>query len=222
MEFYRDVMRVFWTNLKNNIDSEQYYKENELGVFNEVRNELLTEVFQSNLGELTSNFFQEGTLSVQSISLENASCEQTLTPSNPINTECVKYLRKAYLTISNLSVLKEKSFKENLAILSYSILFEDMSLKIVYDLLKQRMKYRLLEFSKEERVYGTLYPRIKKQEIYVILGMLVKSNDKYLMKFMLKELVECLEYDINKNTSPKTSILTSFKKTLEETNLNEY
>lgn len=176
LDVYKEIVRDFWKGMKANLDNEEYYKENGFGDFESARSRLLSDVFRTQPSD------------------SSPVPDQIPSVAPPSNTvACVECLREAYLVVCDLAILKEQSFKEHLAIHSYNILFEDMqSLKIVYDMLKQRMKYRLAEFSKEEKTYGMLYPRIRKEEIYVILGMLVKSNDKHMMKFMLEELLECL------------------------------
>lgn len=190
LDTYAGVVRSFWKGILENIDNEAYYAEHGLGDFCAVRNELLARVFQHGPSrEIESEELAAGVVRMELVDNTGGSL---LEQHAGCRTECVRCLCDAYTVIAGLAVMKEQSSKEHLAMQSYGILYEDMALRVVYDILRLRMKSRLAEFSREVRVYGMLYPRIRKEEVYAILGMLIKSEDRQLVRFVLAELVECL------------------------------
>nr|AAT12312.1 hypothetical protein [Antonospora locustae] len=190
LDTYAEVVRGFWQGIRENIDNEAYYAEHRLGDFCTVRNELLAHVFQN--GPPRGDETEELAASVVRMALVDNSGGSLLAQQAACRTECVRCICDAYAVVAGLAVMKEQSSKEHLAMQSYGILYEDMALRVVYNILRLRMKNRLAEFSREVRVYGMLYPRIRKEEVYAILGMLIKSGDRKLVKFVLAELVECL------------------------------
>lgn len=191
LDTYAEVVRGFWRGVLENIDNEAYYAENGLGDFRTVRSELLARVFQHGHAQ-EDECGSELAAGVVRMALVDNSSACLLAPRAACQTECARCICDAYAVVAGLAVMKEQSAKEHLAMQSYGVLYEDMALRVVYDILRLRMKSRLAEFSREVRVYGMLYPRIRKEEVYMILGMLVKSGDRQLVRFVLAELVECL------------------------------
>ncbi|KAF7684516.1 hypothetical protein TCON_0290 [Astathelohania contejeani] len=129
--------------------------------------------------------------------------------SNDTSNKVINDLvRRGYLVIYNLTNIKDGSFRENLSFLAYSILFRESKNLITQELLIERIKKVLSGYVYEIRIYNSFLPKVKSEEVLMILNNLLEKKEKDLIEFVKIELIACLE-------AKNSEIITGIKKCME-------